>query len=566
MWNFYKNIGNMVGCHQCLDFKVFGQLMKDFRYLHRNDFLKRGNIHNVTKDALSSIGSQIINSNLFVWVCAMLIVSIFQAFSLIQAFIEHRSKIVLRWKNQHLNAFLIIIISYLIYGNCSNVESHMGKRNVGNLGSTRQNFCLEERIDQGRAFYNCNVSIINCFFSRISTLSGSGGVIYISGGTYTLIVSESMFYGCSCSDEGGALYFSSFNAFLNKICANNCSVTTYYHFAYIHSTKTIYVDYLSVSLCSYKYIGYYPIYLRGGKQDFQISNSSLNSVDQVSGVCFSQTSSFNSSFCTISNNNAKWLCIWFYYSTGKVEFFNLVHNKASHHLFFESGTYILNYCVIHSNTNELYHSSSGAIFIISNSFIHHSGGSSFGSNNSITLSHTYQVGYYGSYYCKADGFQSLNPTPEKTFIQTNDVSIEETFIKTKELTIEETLLFTPFISPISTPFVTMDCTIQMTPILTPYRSYGEMSPINSNHPERTEHRTFPIDIFERTPIHSNEITYNNNINNQTYTALISSTIILSILIIGVIIYLICQRRRIGTSESSICTKHENKLSKEKQDT
>jgi len=99
----------------------------------------------------------------------------------------------------------------------------------------------------------------------------------------------------------------------------------------------------------------------------------------------------------------------------------------------------------------------------------------------------------------------------------------------------------------------MDCTIQMTPFLTPYRSYGEMSPINSNHPERT-------------PIHSNEITYNNNINNQTYTALISSTIILSILIIGVIIYLICQRRRIGTSESSICTKHENKLSKEKQDT
>jgi len=127
--------------------------------------------------------------------------------------------------------------------------------------------CLIENTTQGRSYVDKNIDFSDCFFLRSSTFSGSGGVIYVSGGIYSMIVNYSMFYKCVCSTQGGAIYFSSTNSFLRMICANSCyiSVSNYYHFAYLNASQENQVEYLSVSNCSHNTAsGYYSIYLDSG--------------------------------------------------------------------------------------------------------------------------------------------------------------------------------------------------------------------------------------------------------------------------------------------------------------
>jgi len=110
--------------------------------------------------------------------------------------------------------------------------------------------CENESIDQGRSYVDKNINISNCFFSRYSSYSGHGGVIYVYGGSYSMNVIYSMFYKCVCSSYGGAIYFSSSNSYLRMICANRCSAF-YGHFAYLHASQVNHVEYLSVSNCSH---------------------------------------------------------------------------------------------------------------------------------------------------------------------------------------------------------------------------------------------------------------------------------------------------------------------------
>jgi len=83
--------------------------------------------------------------------------------------------------------------------------------------------CESESIDQGRSYVDKNINISNCFFSRYSSYSGHGGVIYVSASSCSMNVIYSMFYNCVCSSHGGAIYFSSSNSYLRMICANSCS-------------------------------------------------------------------------------------------------------------------------------------------------------------------------------------------------------------------------------------------------------------------------------------------------------------------------------------------------------
>jgi len=83
--------------------------------------------------------------------------------------------------------------------------------------------CENESIDQRRSYYNKNINISNCFFSRYSSYSGNGGVIYVSASSCSMNVNYSMFYNCVCSNNGGAIYFDSSNSCLRMICANSCS-------------------------------------------------------------------------------------------------------------------------------------------------------------------------------------------------------------------------------------------------------------------------------------------------------------------------------------------------------
>jgi len=107
--------------------------------------------------------------------------------------------------------------------------------------------CESESIDQGRSYVDKNINISNCFFSRSSSYSGDGGVIYVNVGSYSININYSMFYNCVCSGEGGAIIFDSSNSSFRMICANRCSASNG-HFAYLIASQVNQVEYLSVSI------------------------------------------------------------------------------------------------------------------------------------------------------------------------------------------------------------------------------------------------------------------------------------------------------------------------------
>jgi len=112
--------------------------------------------------------------------------------------------------------------------------------------------CLSESIVQGRSYYQMNIDISDCFFSRCSVYSGDGGVIYVSGGSYSMIVNSSMFYNCMATNYG-AIYYYSANSIIKMICANSCSCVSnnQCNFAHIEVSQVNEMEYLSISNCSH---------------------------------------------------------------------------------------------------------------------------------------------------------------------------------------------------------------------------------------------------------------------------------------------------------------------------
>ena len=190
--------------------------------------------------------------------------------------------------------------------------------------------CENESIDQGRSYYNNNINISNCFFSRSLSYSGNGGVIFVTASSCLMNINYSMFYNCVCSIDGGAIYFDSSNSSLRMICANSCSASQF-HVAYIIASQMNQVEYLSISKCSHTTSGYYSILLYKGNQRVDNTNSSMNNAIQASGILITSPSSFTSSHCTFSNNKVSHsICIYFYSSseTKSMLYANIVHNNS----------------------------------------------------------------------------------------------------------------------------------------------------------------------------------------------------------------------------------------------
>ena len=89
--------------------------------------------------------------------------------------------------------------------------------------------CEKESVSAGRSYFEADIDISHCFFSRSLEFSGAGGVIYVSASSYSMNVNFSMFYNCFCSSDGGAIYYKSSNSYLRMICANSCSAS-WFHF------------------------------------------------------------------------------------------------------------------------------------------------------------------------------------------------------------------------------------------------------------------------------------------------------------------------------------------------
>ena len=293
--------------------------------------------------------------------------------------------------------------------------------------------CESENISHGRSYVNDNTIISDCVFSRLFTINGDGGVVFISPISLSINVSHTIFYNCSCSGSGGAIYFSSTNSYLRMICANRCSANNN-HFAYLSASLKNQVEYLSLTYCSYSAFGYYSVHLNSGDQSVENANSSMNYANQISGICFYSPSSFTNTHCTFSNNKvSSSICLYFYSSSGTISmsYANIVHNNSPYSGIVYAtgeGSRKLIYCIFHNNSNTLFYIWSGSLEV-SHSFIDHSSllisaGTtvSTANNNSLTKTITYRIQYFNSVYCNADlpiiGLRQLN-TMDQTNLRTS---------------------------------------------------------------------------------------------------------------------------------------------------
>ena len=304
--------------------------------------------------------------------------------------------------------------------------------------------CESESIDQGRSYVDKNINISNCFFSRYSSYSGHGGVIYVTVSSCSMNINYSIFYNC-IAERGGAIYFSSSNSYLRMICANSCSAI-YYHFAYLSASQVNQVEYLSVSNCSHTTSGYYSILLSSGDQRVDNTNSSMNNAAQYSGIGIWSQSSFTSSHCTFSNNKVSdCICIGFSSTSGtiSISYANIVHNNSPSQYGVVTvdvaGSRKMMYCIFKNNQNTLFCVYGGSLEV-SHSFIDHSGSFSTptavstSNNNSFTNTISYQLQFYNDLHCNAD-----IPLPQRTPDQspTPKCTPEDTLMNTPEDTLNE---------------------------------------------------------------------------------------------------------------------------------
>jgi len=310
--------------------------------------------------------------------------------------------------------------------------------------------CINQNIDQGRSYNNVNIDISDCFFIRSSNYNNNGGIIFVNQTPISMIVSFSMFFQCYCDSSGGAIYFSSTNAELRKICACKCSAYQR-HFAQISTSLDLKVEYLSSTSCSSVSSGYISLDLFKGNQKFVNSNSSMNFAEQVSCLCVNSPSFFESSMCTFSNCNAKKsFCIYFEHNEGTMAYANIVNNHSPFsfgvvHVI--GGKTQLKYCIFYSNQATLFSISFGTLDISHCFLSPHAKTSTTGSNNSITQKNTYHHQFFNSFYCFTD---ISIITPMKSLDRTPLI----------------TLINTPKTTPILSPIITQMKSLDRTPIAT----------------------------------------------------------------------------------------------------
>ena len=337
--------------------------------------------------------------------------------------------------------------------------------------------CEYESIDQGRSYIDKNINISNCFFSRISLYNGDGGVINVNGGSYSMNVNNSMFYNCIANNYG-AIYFYSTNSYLRMICANRCSAS-WFHFVYLKTSQMNQFEYISVSKCTESNPGYYSFGLSLGNQNVDYTNSSMNNAFWGSGIYTWSPSSYNSSYCTFSNNKVSdKYCICLGSTSGIIymSYANIVYNNSPSHgvvYVWGSGSRKMMYCIFHNNQNNLFFVESGSLEV-SHSFISHSGSFSISTavstsiNNSFTNIITYQLQFYNSHYCNTDIL-----LPQRTIVESPIRSLQETIGRTNEETSKMTFERTIDQTIRETLINTIDQTIRETPKETIPRTYAE---------------------------------------------------------------------------------------------
>jgi len=296
----------------------------------------------------------------------------------------------------------------------------LGFVQVGQYILLSQFGCVNSTIGHGRSYKNCNIDISGCLFMRSMTFNGYGGVIVVIGDEYRMIIGLSLFHNCYSTLQGGAIFFSGSEAKLTKCCTYECH-SQFNHFAFINSTKSIYIDQISISRCWNTTIGWSCIYLLNGDQKLENFNCSMNHALSSSSVMIDNPLTFSSAFCLFSTNRAsQGVCIHLNGKTGVFTYSIIIWNNSPYEygivVVTNMGSYVLDKCIFANNNNTLFCLKNSNLQII-NSFIYHYERFSEGNdcvlyNNSFTMAEIYSIVLKNE--CNPNNYNNLqSPTIQK---------------------------------------------------------------------------------------------------------------------------------------------------------
>jgi len=278
--------------------------------------------------------------------------------------------------------------------------------------------CENESVPEGRSYYNQDIDIYDCFFTRHTSFSGEGGVIFVEG-SYNSVIYNSMFYHISCGFDGGSVFLDCEKSNMNRVCAHCSTAAKSYHFAFISASQINRIEFLSISLCANSTHGSQSFSLYYGSQKLLNSNSSMNNAVDISGCCVMIPTDFKGIFCTFSNNNVSSHSILsLSRNTGVLSFINIVENSCpSLGVVYQfSGYYTLESCVMTGNNKILCYVHSGQMTLKSCA-ISHSHVTTLGAvtinDTLIPFIETYVIQFFHSRYCNADNTINIL-TPQET--------------------------------------------------------------------------------------------------------------------------------------------------------
>ena len=256
-----------------------------------------------------------------------------------------------------------------------------------------------------------------CFFSRLNTFVGNGGVIYCSNSIINMKINDCIFFYCSCTDNGGAICIicslTGTSSILNKVCANNC-FSNVNQFCRI-DTKVINSNLNSIINCSNYENGLQSLIFRDGIINLSNLNSTLNSNKGQSGIEIYYSTYFIGNFSNFINNNVfegESIKLW-YCSNCFFSFSNIIKNNSpfkSGVLTFLNGVYNINDFIIKYNENLLFFIELGQLNLynckVFHNFLSYSGSIIFNNIENI-ITNSINIIHYNTFICKIN-YLTLN--------------------------------------------------------------------------------------------------------------------------------------------------------------
>ena len=274
-----------------------------------------------------------------------------------------------------------------------------------------------------------NFYLADCFFSSLYFV-GSGGILNYNTDNVHLVVELCSFFNCSCSVDGGAIYFVSLSGayVINKCCAKNCRAGSEGHFAYLqgNSMKNGDILYSTLYFCSPDNTGtkYYSIRTFPGKIGIKNTNSSFCISSHGSSFYIANGSPFFFNYSNIENGYSTYHCLHIMEATSecKISTINFINNtvtSASYAIIHSAIplTFVFE-CVFYLNKGFLFN----GFLTCQLSWFEHNSGLTIGSNvmiiSSIPFEFTYRLINFGTALCITP-----IPPPEPTTSSINGLEI-----------------------------------------------------------------------------------------------------------------------------------------------